>query len=240
VTTTYKDPSRFDPPSDWVNAHSLYLCRSRMNLNPSQVEALAGIEEETLVNWEKSIEVPTLEDLEKLAKHYRCPVGYFFLEQPPELSINKVNFRGLSENKIDSLSYESRLKIDECIYLSDTLSSIVNDLRVTNNPDVTRIHLNENIKDIVRQERELFSFSDAIRKDWESPGEAFDFWKQAIEKRGVYIISLGLIVNEVRGASRWEDGSPPTILVNKNDYESATGRTFTLLHEWANLLLRET
>lgn len=239
MTTTYKDPSRFDPPSDWVNAHSLYLCRSRMNLNPSQVEALAGIEEETLVNWEKSIEVPTLEDLEKLAKHYRCPVGYFFLEQPPELLINKVNFRGLSENKIDSLSYESRLKIDEFIYLSDTLSSIVNDLRITNNPDVTRIHLNENIKDIVRQERELFSFSDAIRKDWESPGEAFDFWKQAIEKRGVYVISLGLIVNEVRGASRWEDGSPPTILVNKNDYESATGRTFTLLHEWAHLMLRE-
>jgi Zn-dependent peptidase ImmA (M78 family) len=42
----------------------------------------------------------------------------------------------------------------------------------------------------------------------------------------------------LRGASLWERDGPPFILVNREDIETATGRIFTLLHEYAHLLVR--
>lgn len=239
MTTTNVSSYKYKPPDNWISAHSLYTCRKRMNLNPSQVEDLTGISADQIVDWENSIGVPTLENLESLAKHYRCPVGYFFIDEPPALYTEAVNFRGLSKDKIESLSYTSRLKIDEFIILVETLASTVKELSIPNNPDVSEAHLNDDIKDIVVRERKAFGFTDEIREQWTTSNDAFDFWENAIEARGVYVISLGLIVNEVRGASKWDNESPPAILVNKNDHESATGRTFTLLHEWAHLMLRE-
>jgi Zn-dependent peptidase ImmA (M78 family) len=239
MTTTHVDSSRYKPPDDWINAQSLFTCRERMNLSPAEVEDLTGISADQILDWENSIGVPTLKDLELLAKHYRCPVGYFFIDKLPAQYTGTVNFRGLAEHKIDSLSYTSRLKIDEFIVLAETLANIIKELNIPNNPDISEVSLNNNIKEVVEKERKKFGFTNEIREHWTVPNDAFEFWKNAIEARGVYVISLGLIVNEVRGASKWESDSPPVILVNKNDYESATGRTFTLLHEWAHLLLRE-
>ena len=239
MTITDINSSKYKPPDDWISAHSLYICRDRMNLSPSQVEDLTGIPADKIIHWEKSIGSPTLGELETLAQYYRCPVGYFFIEEPPTQYTGEVNFRGLSKDKSENLSYVSRLKIDEFIVLVEALAAIVTELNVPNKPDVPEVHLNDDIKAIVEKERKVFGFTDEIRGQWATPEDAFYFWKNAIEARGTYVISLALIVNEVRGASKWDIESPPAILVNKNDYESATGRTFTLLHEWAHLMLRE-
>jgi Zn-dependent peptidase ImmA (M78 family) len=210
-----------------------------MNLTPPQVEELTGISAELISKWEQSKETPSLEQLEILAKHYRCPVGYFFITQPPTQFPETINFRGLTRERFENLSYKSRLKIDEFITLADTLTDIVRESNISISPEIPIRNLDDDIGDIVKKEREAFGFSDKVREKWLTPIEAFYFWKNAIEKRGVYVISLSLVVNEVRGASRWEKESPPVILVNKSDSESATGRTFTLLHEWAHLMLRQ-
>ncbi len=68
--------------------------------------------------------------------------------------------------------------------------------------------------------------------------DAFDFWREAIESRGVFVLALKLKASEVRGASRWDSPQTPAILVNRMDMEAATGRSFTLLHEWAHLLIK--
>ena len=240
MTTIELNSSKYKAPEGWVSSHSLHICRTRMNLTPSQVEELTGITAEQIINWESSIGAPTLQDLETLAIYYRCPVGYFFMEHPPAQNIDSVNFRGLSKPKFETLSYESRLKIDEFLILADTLSDMVRASNIPINPNIPHASLVDDITDIVNSERDLFGFSETLRSKWQTPNEAFLFWKTAIEDKGVYIFSLGLVVNEIRGASKWDKDSPPVILVNKNDYESATGRTFTLLHEWAHLMLRET
>jgi len=44
---------------------------------------------------------------------------------------------------------------------------------------------------------------------------------------------------DIRGASIWLDNEIPFALVNQNDVESAAGRVFTLLHEYAHLIVRK-
>lgn len=232
--------STVEPPEHWINPRSLLACRQRMNLDPQQIEDIFDIPKERLINWENSVEVPKLSDIEMLANIYTCPVGYFFMENPPVLSkYDTISFRGLSRATANKLSYKTRLKIHEFLTLTDKLANIKRELGATSLPNIPEANLDDDVVVLARREREAFGFNENIRKSWNSANDAFSYWKQAIEKSGVYVISLRLESHEVRGASRWYDKSVPAILVNTNTSEAATGRTFTLLHEWAHLLLKE-
>jgi Zn-dependent peptidase ImmA (M78 family) len=66
--------------------------------------------------------------------------------------------------------------------------------------------------------------------------EAFRWWRRTIEAQGVFCLEMRLDPNDVRGAALWCEGYP-FILVNHQDIEAAAGRIFTLLHEFAHLIV---
>ena len=57
-------------PEKWANPEILEWDRTRMGLSPEQVESLAGIAAERIMNWEKAVEAPALSDLQELADIY--------------------------------------------------------------------------------------------------------------------------------------------------------------------------
>jgi Zn-dependent peptidase ImmA (M78 family) len=225
-------------PEKWANPEILNWTRIRMGLNLDQVKSLAGISTDQIAKWENAEEAPTLSDLQKLAEVYDCPVGYFFLDSPPEQE-KPLDFRGLTAKKIESLSYETHVHLNEFLSLTDYLGSLVENLKSVREVRIDTVNIDEPIELLAARERAQFNFTPEVRKKWTTADDAFLFWREAIESRGVYVIALKLKTNEVRGASRWDSSHPPAILVNHTDVEAATGRTFTLLHEWAHLLIRK-
>ena len=221
----------------WANPAMLKWARKRMGLEPKDIEAMSGISSSEVVALEMG-EVPTLAVLEELAEIYACPAGYFFLSSPPE-EYPILDYRGLSAEKVESLSYETRLHLSEFRGLADYIASLAETTGLTREISIGVANLNEPIYDVAKRERERFEFSPNLREQWASAYEAFDFWRNAVESRGVFVISLKLNPNQVRGASIWDSEHTPVILVNRNDMEAATGRTFTLLHEWAHLLIKQ-
>lgn len=226
-------------PENWVNPEILNWARTRMGLSPEQVESLAGIAADRIRAWEQAREAPALSDLQNLAEMYDCPVGYFFLDSPPEEK-QTLDFRGLTAEKIDALSYETHIHLSEFLRLTDYLASLVENLDLQRKIDIDTVDMNEPIELVASIERKKFGFTPEIRQQWATTNEAFTFWREAIESKGVFVIALKLKASEVRGASRWEFPQVPAILVNRMDMEAATGRTFTLLHEWAHLLVKQT
>jgi Zn-dependent peptidase ImmA (M78 family) len=224
-------------PEKWANPEILRWSRTRMGLSPEQVESLAGIAAERITEWEQAKEAPALSDLQNLAEIYDCPVGYFFLDSPPEEK-QALDFRGLTAEKIDTLSYETHVHLSEFLRLTDYLALLIENLNLPHEVDINTVDINEPVESVAARERERFVFTPETRRQWISANEAFDFWRKAIESRGVFVIALKLKASEVRGASRWESPRVPAILVNRMDMEAATGRTFTLLHEWAHLLIK--
>jgi len=224
-------------PEKWANPEVLRWARIRMGLKPEQAETLAGIAAGQVTDWEHAREAPTLSDLQNLAEIYDCPVGYFFLDSPPEEK-QTLDFRGLGPEKIDALSYETHVHLSEFLRLTDHLASLVESLSLPHEVDVGTVDISVPVESVAGKERERFGFTSELRQQWTSANEAFDFWRQAIESKGVFVIALKLKASEVRGASRWEFPRVPAILVNRMDMEAATGRTFTLLHEWAHLLIK--
>lgn len=224
-------------PEKWANPEILRWARARMGLSPKQVESLAGIAAERITEWEHAREAPALSDLQNLAEIYDCPVGYFFLDSPPEEK-QTLDFRGLTAEKIDALSYETHVHLSEFLRLTDYLISLIENLNLPHEVEINTVDIDEPAESVARRERERFGFTPETRERWASTNEAFDFWRESIESRGVFVIALKLKASEVRGASRWDSQRTPAILVNRMDMEAATGRCFTLLHEWAHLIIK--
>jgi len=225
-------------PKKWANPEILRWARMRMGIGLKQAESLAGIAAERIENWEHDRAAPALSDLQALAEIYDCPVGYFFLDSPPKEK-QLLDFRGLMVEKIDALSYETHMHLSEFLRLTDYLASLLENLNLPHKVDIGQVDINELVESVAGKERERLGFTPETRQQWNTANEAFDFWRKAIESKGVFVISLKLKTSEVRGASRWESPQVPAILVNRSDIEAATGRTFTLLHEWAHLLIKQ-
>jgi len=229
--------ARVQMPQRWANPEILKWARRRMGLQPKDVETLAEIPAERVINWETRNEVPTLADLENLAGIYDCPVGYFFLDTPPDTAA-VLDFRGLTAEKPEALSYETHLSLSEFLRLTDYIASLVERTGMSREVRIGVADLKEPVQSVAQRERERLGFTPELRKQWATPNQAFDFWRSAIEAQGAFVLALKLVPREVRGASRWDQSHPPAILVNRTDMEAATGRTFTLLHEWAHLLVK--
>ncbi|MBI4556586.1 MAG: ImmA/IrrE family metallo-endopeptidase [Candidatus Hydrogenedentes bacterium] len=99
--------------------------------------------------------------------------------------------------------------------------------------------LQDEMSELVAAERRRLGFDARIRSTWHSSDDAFDWWRHQIEDLGIFCFVMRLPTSEVRGASYWGKRGAAFILVNSEDAEAATGRTFTLLHEYAHLMLHE-
>lgn len=242
--SSWSGPSMLNPrrpglPEKWANPALLRWARLQVGLEPEHVESHTegAIQAREIIDWEAGDDSPSLSDLEILADTYACPVGYFFLEIPPHIK-PPLEYRGLAPEKTRTLSYETRLRVREFARLTEQASMLTEILDIPDRARIEPASLEEPVREVAMRERERFGFTEDVRRRWMSNNDAFDFWRSAIESRGVFVVALKLNTQEVRGASRWEPTEPPAILVNREDIETATGRTFTLLHEWAHLLVK--
>jgi Zn-dependent peptidase ImmA (M78 family) len=234
--------------SSWINRKNLVWARKRVGLSVKDVGVLSAdlgkfyvrIDPARLQEWESGDAVPELGDLEALSSIYVCPVGYFFLpatpKDPPPLS-----FRGLSPDYEQRLTPHSRQTLLRFVELAGCAVHMVNEAGV--NWEVSLEYGDRPVDttksdEIVKRERSRLGFSPDLRKKWKTKSDALNWWRRSIEGQGVFCFQMKLNPQEIRGASTWIDKTYPFILMNQQDSEATAGRLFTLLHEYAHLLLR--
>ena len=222
------------PPDKWATPSVLAQERERMGLAVTDAARKIGISPAELSAWEAGETLPTLVDLRRLADLYLCPVGHFFTDGR-QAQEEKLDFRGLDETK--SLSYESRKRLRRFVRLVETASEWQRRLGAPLEARLPSLPLRRP-EETAAELTAFLGVDWATRETWRSPDEAFEGWRTAIEERNVFVFSFTLPPGEARGASAWREGDVPGILVNHSDAESATGRIFTLLHEFTHLLVR--
>ncbi|WP_206214250.1 XRE family transcriptional regulator [Desulfovibrio sp. ZJ369] len=192
-----------------------------------------------LASWEEGRAVPSLSQLEALAKAYSRPLVTFFLPAPPVQAKPLTDYRTVSDIQTESPEFAALKR--RIFHLHRELCAIARDEQAE---DLTFVG------SCTMQKGELVTV-DAIRRTLgielvaerhRSPDDAFRDLRDKAHAAGVYVVLMGDSGNSRNKVSPEEfrgiaiaDKQVPLVIINSNDAKAAMH--FTLAHELAHIFL---
>lgn len=196
-----------------------------------------------LMSWYSGEKVPTFNQIEDASRATGIPLGYFFLNTPPKEDRTLLEYR-----TVDSLELEKPSR-----NLLDTIHDMEQIQEWAKNQMVTDGFSELEFVGSMADVNEVDIFVSQIRrildlpKDWftssKTSVDSFRFLRGKISDAGVIVMMNGIVgnnthrpleINEFR-AFAIADEYAPLIFINSND--SINGKLFSLLHEFAHILI---
>lgn len=199
-----------------------------------------------LAEWESGEVNPTLRQVQDFASATRTPVGYLFLEQPPDERLPVSDFRRLAEDQPRQPSPD----LLDTIYMCQQRQEWYRNFALSYGED--RIDLvgaattATEIPAFAAELRERMEFGLENRAKINRWTDALRFLRQRTEDIGILVMISGIVgsnthrkldVAEFRGFAL-SDPIAPLIFVNGSDTKAA--QIFTIVHEIGHILLGET
>ena len=229
--------------------------QTTVNISPSildwvwqQVDATSSAKaKDYLTKWRNGEQTPTFNQIEEVSRITSIPLGYFFLDTPPEENTKFVEYR-----TIDSvaLNKPSRNLIDT-MHDMDMIQEWTRDYLIANDsskiPFIGKYAGETDINFIANEVRRILS----LKLDWykdkkiKTAEDSFRVIKNAISNNGVIVMISSTVganthrlldIDEFRAFTMIDDIAP-LIFINSND--SANGKLFSLLHEFIHLCMGE-
>lgn len=225
-------------PKALVEGKVLAWARESAGLSVEDVARRLNQSISKVQDWEAGGSAPTIKQLQKLAGVYRRPPAVLYLSEPPVDFMPLRDFRRLPGVGIQRISADLTYQLRR----AQEMREIAIELMAEVGQEPSKISAEASLKDDPEQVGTLIrSFLGVQRADIaalpNSPYDTFNYWRAVIERAGVLVFQAsGISVSEMRGFSIAEPIAP-VIVVNTSD--SPNGRAFTLIHEFAHLLLRQ-
>lgn len=196
-----------------------------------------------LMSWYSGEKVPTFNQIEEASRATGIPLGYFFLSTPPKEDRTLLEYR-----TVDSLELEKPSR-----NLLDTIHDMEQIQEWAKNQMVADGFSELEFVGSMAEVNEVGAFVTQIRqvldlpRDWftssKTPADSFRSLRSKISDAGVIVMMNGIVgnnthrpleINEFR-AFAIADEYAPLIFINSND--SINGKVFSLLHEFAHILI---
>ena len=196
--------------------------------------------------WERGVAWPTFRQLEEFASATYTPIGYLFLQEPPDDSLPVADLRTIgdeplrrpSPNLLDTVYAMQRRQAwmrDELIFEYETPPlTFVGKFTFTDEP--------KEVADTIRETLELEPEWASQNVNWES---AQRLLRDTIESIGVLLVINGVVGNnthrtldaeEFRGFALVDEYAP-LLFINNADYKTA--QMFTIAHELVHIFVGE-
>lgn len=187
--------------------------------------------------WESGDRQPTLKQLERYAKRTHAPIGFFFLQEPPDEPLPIPDFR---TNRSESVERPSADLLDT-IYLCQQRQDWYREYAETNAADrllfVGSVAPESDVAAAAARIRDLLKLDLDARRRLRTWEEALAQMVRSAEDLGMLVMRNGVVGNnshrpldrdEFRGFAL-TDRLAPLVFVNAAD--SKSGQMFTLAHE---------
>lgn len=193
--------------------------------------------------WLTGESLPTLEDLERLAKRTLTPLGFFFLDEPPEERLPIPHFRTVEDTHPARPSPELLQTVWTMQRRQDWLREYLRDNGEKPLPFVGSSAVHDPpviVADRMRSALALGTEWAAEQPTWE---DALKALRGAMEGAGIVVVVNGILgnnthrkldVNEFRGFVLVDDYAP---LAFVNGADAKAAQMFTLAHELAHIFL---
>jgi Zn-dependent peptidase ImmA (M78 family)/DNA-binding XRE family transcriptional regulator len=219
-----------------VEPRILKWARETAGLTPEEAAHSLQIKDQKLFAWEKGDKRPSMPQLRKMAAVYKRQLSDFYLPAPPAEAPLPHDFRRLPSDGIfhysRALRYQlrlARLRRDIARDLAEEQDAELRDLPV--------IQMAEATERLGGQVREMLDVTIADQRTWRDPRKSYNAWRAHVEAAGVLVFQVtGVQPTEVLGFSLTEQPFP---IIGINRKLAPNGRTFTLLHEFVHVLLRQ-
>lgn len=185
---------------------------------------------------EKGNRQPTLRQLKELSTAYKRPLAAFLLSEPLDEAPLPKDYRMLPDKKgvFDK-------KTIYAIRRARNLQEIGGELLINMNnsvaPSIKHVTPSKKPDDLGSYYRKYFNLDFEKQKKFKSSYAFFNHLRDNFEKINVLVFQFSMPIEDARGFVL-TDQNPNVIVVNSKDKIEA--RIFTLLHEFAHILLGET
>ena len=216
-----------------ANPSVLLWARRTAGLDTDEVARKVGTSSDRLESWERGEQQPSITQLRKLADVYKRSLAVFFLEKPPPDEAPPSDFRRFDPKAAEPLSSSLRFVIRDARDRREAAIDLFDELdehppefslsaKVSDDPERVGQHLRN-------------ALAAGKTPAGGDPRVAFNFWRDASENAGVLVFQARDVeVEEMRGFSISERPLPAVVL---NIQDAPAGRTFSLLHELAHIML---
>jgi len=199
------------------------------------------LNKELLNSWETGDQYPTLKQLQILADLYKRPLASFFLTRIPLEEPLPKDFRTLDSKRAYRLTHRIRFAIRWARRVQKISSSLLTDINKEYKFKYQKYLLSEDPISLSEKIRSDFNYSKETQLKLKTENDAFEYLRAKIEGTGVIILKTpsqySFPVDQARALS-FVDREPYVILINNKDLTCA--KIFSLIHEFAHLLIRET
>ena len=197
-----------------------------------------GISNESIRRWKESISGIDVSDLRKISKAIRRPLSALLLPEPPaERAL--TDYRVVGGEGREDLSKGTLAVVRRARYVQSSAREMLEMRSEDVRPNVTFRTLEDDPEIVAAKERKALG----VELEKRSSGEGIDRFVRAayqnlkgrIESNNIFVMQAAMDVGEAGGFAL-TDGHPKVILVNSKD--APRPKFFTLLHEYAHILLK--
>ena len=224
-------------PKAHINPKLLTFSRERMGYDIPIIAGKVPVKEERWVQWEKGEAKPTTNQLMTIAEQLDRTPGFFYLNDVPEENETLSEFRTINNMPLDGAPPKLIAAIREAKRNREQLFSFYESIKRTPQTIPKLNVFSGTVQDQARQIREWLGVTFEVQSSWTSSSNALTEWKNLLEEKDIYITQFPYVeVNACRGFAIAEEQFP---VIGINSKDSYNARIFTLIHELAHVLYRD-
>ena len=223
----------------FINPDILSWARQRAQLSVSVLAKKLGTSEKNLEKWERGDRAPTLRQAQKFAAKTHVPLGYLYLDHPPEEQLELPDLRTLNSSQPTRPSTELLELITLMRERVSWYADYLRDQGLDANVCVGRGSDQDTVIQIVNDIRRTLGIPEGGHKG--NQDNYFNLLIERIENAGILVMKQRTVHNyrhlsvaEFRGFAI-SDPLAPLIFINFADVRCAC--LFTLIHELAHIWL---
>jgi Zn-dependent peptidase ImmA (M78 family) len=214
--------------------------RETAGFSVAEAAARLNVSEEQLLAWEDvaSDDAPSIPQLRKIAGLFKRPLAAFFLAEVPSGFAVMRDLRRLPGTGIRHFSPALQMEVRVSNERRELALELASDLEEEPSQFELSAKITDDPETVGAKIRTALGVSDDLQAKWKDADgrAAFTAWRTRIEEAGVLVFQTTTFASEEASGFAISSGTLPVIAVNRKD--PLTRRTFSLLHEFAHLMVR--
>jgi Zn-dependent peptidase ImmA (M78 family) len=224
-----------------VNPKVLIWARLERGFDVSGAAARLGVPEEELLELENGVRRPSVGELRNMSAKYEIGFSSLLMPDvlPSETRLNVKDFRTHGSGAPGKWNPDLLMEMDDINVLIDAMADLRNADPTLFGNTLPSADVATDAAQIAANERSRIGLDVDSQASWKTDANAFNRLRSLVEAQGVFVYQVNAsTTDDWRGIAIFDERKIPVIVINSNETFPAA-KSFTLFHEYAHLLLRQ-